>query len=185
MNTGIIASRYADALLKYVKETGEGETVYEQAGVLDERLRTVPELSRFLESQTLLQLSGKMNLLEKSLGGETMCASLSRFLKLVLLHDRASYLRYILHYYRMRWRKSQGISPARLVVSAPSHELEERIKAIFKDFTGYRLDLKTDIDPSLIGGFIFEVADRRVDASVSRQLADLKHQFEEKNERVV
>mgnify|MGYP004536773545 CR=1 FL=1 len=185
MNTGIIASRYADALLKYVNETGEGETVYRQAGILNEKLHTVPELSRFLESQTLLQLSGKMNLLEKSLGDETMCTSLSRFLKLVMIHDRIQYLRYILHYYRMRWRKSQGVSPATLVVSAPSPELEDRIKAMFSDFTGYKLDLKTVVNPSLIGGFIFEVADRRVDASVARQLADLRRQFEEKNERVV
>ena len=31
MNTGIIASRYADALLKYVKETGEGQVVYNRS----------------------------------------------------------------------------------------------------------------------------------------------------------
>lgn len=185
MNTGIIASRYADALLKYVKETGEGETVYRQAGLLDNALRTVPELSRFLDSPVLLQASGKIALIHKALGEEKIAPSLEKFLRLVIRQDRIPYLRYILHYFRMRWCSSIGVSPARLVVSAPSEELESRIKAIFKDFTGRRLDLQTVVDPSIIGGFIFEVADRRIDASVSRQLAELRRQFIEKNARIV
>ena len=185
MNTGIIASRYADALLKYVKETGEGVAVYRQAEILDRALRQSSELQRLLESPALSQTSGKMKLLEKALGEETMCGSFARFLKLVIMHDRIPYLRYILHYYRMRWLRSQGICPAKLVVSAPSAGLEERIKTMFNDFTGESLDLKTSVNPALIGGFIFEVGDRRVDASVARQLSDLKNRLSEKNGRVV
>ena len=40
-------------------------------------------------------------------------------------------------------------------------------------------------DPSIIGGFIFEVADKRIDASISRQLEELRREFIEKNGRVV
>lgn len=176
MNTGIIASRYADALLKYVKETGEGEVVCRQTEILEEALRTSPELVRFLESPALLQ---------KALGEEKMTASLEKFLLLVIRQDRIPYLRYILHYFRMRWYESIGVSPAKLVVSTPSPGLEERIKGIFNDFTGRKLELKTSVDPSIIGGFIFEVADKRIDASISRQLEELRREFIEKNGRVV
>ena len=176
MNTGIIASRYADALLKYVKETGEGEVVCRQTEILEEALRTSPELVRFLESPALLQ---------KALGEEKTTASLEKFLLLVIRQDRIPYLRYILHYFRMRWCESIGVSPAKLVVSTPSPELEERIKGIFNDFTGRKLELKTSVDPSIIGGFIFEVADKRIDASISRQLEELRREFIEKNGRVV
>lgn len=176
MNTGIIASRYADALLKYVKETGEGEVVCRQTEILEEALRTSPELVRFLESPALLQ---------KALGEEKMTASLEKFLLLVIRQDRIPYLRYILHYFRMRWYESIGVSPAKLVVSTSSPGLEERIKGIFNDFTGRKLELKTSVDPSIIGGFIFEVADKRIDASISRQLEELRREFIEKNGRVV
>ena len=176
MNTGIIASRYADALLKYVKETGEGEVVCRQTEILEDALRTSPELVRFLESPALLQ---------KALGEEKMTASLEKFLLLVIRQDRIPYLRYILHYFRMRWCESIGVSPAKLVVSTPSPGLEERIKGIFNDFTGRKLELKTSVDPSIIGGFIFEVADKRIDASISRQLEELRREFIEKNGRVV
>ena len=176
MNTGIIASRYADALLKYVKETGEGEVVCRQTEILEDALRTSPELVRFLESPALLQ---------KALGEEKMTASLEKFLLLVIRQDRIPYLRYILHYFRMRWYESIGVSPAKLVVSTPSPGLEERIKGIFNDFTGRKLELKTSVDPSIIGGFIFEVADKRIDASISRQLEELRREFIEKNGRIV
>lgn len=176
MNTGIIASRYADALLKYVKETGEGEVVCRQTEILEEALRTSP---------ALLQATAKVALLQKALGEEKMAASLEKFLLLVIRQDRIPYLRYILHYFRMRWCESIGVSPAKLVVSTPSPGLEERIKGIFNDFTGRKLELKTSVDPSIIGGFIFEVADKRIDASISRQLEELRREFIEKNGRVV
>ncbi len=185
MNTGIIASRYADALLKYVKETGEGEIVYKQAEILENAMRSIPELVRFLESQTLFNTSGKLALVQKVLGEDKLCESLSRFLKLVISHDRVVYLPYILHYYRERWCSVQGVSLAKLTVSAPSQELEKRICAMFKDYTGKRLELKTTVDPDLIGGFVFEVADRRIDASISRQMAELKRQFISGNDRLV
>ena len=178
MNTGIIASRYADALLKYVKETGEGEVVCRQTEILEDALRTSPELVRFLESPALLQATAKVALLQKALGEEKMTASLEKFLLLVIRQDRIPYLRYILHYFRMRWCESIGVSPAKLVVSTPSPGLEERIK-------GRKLELKTSVDPSIIGGFIFEVADKRIDASISRQLEELRREFIEKNGRVV
>ena len=124
-------------------------------------------------------------LLQKALGEEKMTASLEKFLLLVIRQDRIPYLRYILHYFRMRWCESIGVSPAKLVVSTPSPGLEERIKGIFNDFTGRKLELKTSVDPSIIGGFIFEVADKRIDASISRQLEELRREFIEKNGRVV
>ena len=65
MNTGIIASRYADALLKYVKETGEGEVVCRQTEILEDELRTSPELVRFLESPALLQATAKVAIVKK------------------------------------------------------------------------------------------------------------------------
>lgn len=57
MNTGIIASRYADALLKYVGETGEGQVVYKQACTLADALAASVKLERLVESKTLLSSS--------------------------------------------------------------------------------------------------------------------------------
>ena len=82
MNTGIIASRYADALLKYVEETGEGQVVYKQACTLADALAASVKLERLVESKTLLSSSKKIELMSKALGEEPMCQSLVRFLAL-------------------------------------------------------------------------------------------------------
>ena len=84
MNTGIIASRYADALLKYVEETGDGQVVYRQACTLAGALSASGEFERLVESKTLLTSSGKVELMSKALGNEDMCPSLSKFLELVI-----------------------------------------------------------------------------------------------------
>lgn len=183
MNTGIIASRYADALLKYVEETGEGQVVYRQACTLADALAASVKLERLVESKTLLSSSEKIGLMSKALGEEQMCQSLARFLRLVISQDRESYLRYILHYFRERWLSAQGVSHAKLVVSMPSPEIERKICEMFRNLTGLQLELTVSVDPSIIGGFVFEVADKRIDASVSRQLEDLRRRFIEQNNR--
>ena len=185
MNTGIIASRYADALLKYVDKTGEGEIVYKQAGILDETFRSRPDIMRYLAIPILITDSGKISLMEKIVGYGQMAPSLKKFLLLIISHDRIEYIRYILYYFRKRYCKMLGISHAKLVVSVPSPELEHRLKTMFENFTGNKLDLTTNVDPAIIGGFVFEVDDKKIDASVSRQLEELRHQFIEKNARLV
>lgn len=46
MNTGIIATRYATALLKLVEETGSGEAVAAQVQVIEKALDEVPDFRR-------------------------------------------------------------------------------------------------------------------------------------------
>ena len=46
MNTGIIATRYATALLKLVEETGSGETVAAQVQAIEKALDEVPDFRR-------------------------------------------------------------------------------------------------------------------------------------------
>ena len=47
------------------------------------------------------------------------------------------------------------------------------------------MELETVIDPSIEGGFIFDVNDYRLDASVATQLKRVKQQFIDKNRRIV
>ena len=48
MNQGVIAARYAKALLKYVLETGNGDIVYSQACMLVDKMYEVPKLEDYV-----------------------------------------------------------------------------------------------------------------------------------------
>ena len=45
--------------------------------------------------------------------------------------------------------------------------------------------MEAEVDPSLIGGFTLSVDDKLLDASVSRQLEEIRRQLMEKNKRIV
>ena len=62
MNAGIVASRYAKALLKFVLETGNGDKVYAQAGVLALRMHIYFYSYQFQYSSSALSHSSKLSL---------------------------------------------------------------------------------------------------------------------------
>ena len=48
MNIGIIASRYAKSLLKYVQESGAGERVYSQVTLLVRVMEALPQMKLYI-----------------------------------------------------------------------------------------------------------------------------------------
>lgn len=189
MNTGIIASRYAEALLKLVGETGGGETVIVQVQRLREALDSVPDLRRALVDTAVVSRDQKVSLLEASLpGGETLCPELRKFVNLLVRNGRICDIRLIFNTYETLWYKSRNIVRGTLSVpeySEKTADLESKLRKLVESKTGSKLLLTTEVDPSLIGGFVFEVEDRLLDASVSHQLELIKRQFIEKNRRIV
>ena len=51
--------------------------------------------------------------------------------------------------------------------------------------TGDEVIIEVDVDPSIIGGFVFDIDDYLVDASVKRQLDVIREQFIERNIRII
>lgn len=206
MNTGIIATRYATALLKLVEETGSGELVAAQVQVIEKALDEVPDFRRAVDDPAVAAVQ-KISLFEASLK-DSMAQELHKFLELLIRNGRIGDVRLVLTTFVTEYYRSRHIKRARLVVADPAlldHEptpsdpvpvegplrqaqrpaLESRLRDLVEKQTGCRLILKTEVNPSLIGGFVFEVEDTVLDASVSRQLDFIRRQFIEKNRRIV
>ena len=47
-----------------------------------------------------------------------------------------------------------------------------------------QVDFKTEVDPGLIGGFILQVEDKRLDASIATQLRTIRKEWEEQNRKI-
>lgn len=188
MNTGIIASRYATALLKLVDETGSEETVAAQVQALEKALDEVPDFRRALDDPAV-PAARKISLAEASLEGP-MAPDLCKFLELLIRNGRIGDIRLVLMAFITEYYRSRHILRATLAVADPAlleagASLESRLRDLVKEKTGCGLILKTEVNPSLIGGFVFEVEDTVLDASVSRQLDVIRRQFIEKNRRIV
>lgn len=199
MNTGIIATRYATALLKLVEETGSGELVAAQVQVIEKALDEVPEFRRAVDDPAV-SVVRKISLFEAALK-DSMAQELHKFLELLIRNGRIGDVRLVLTTFVTEYYRSRHIKRARLVVADPAlldpvpvegslrqaqrPALESRLRDLVEKQTGCRLILKTEVNPSLIGGFVFEVEDTVLDASVSRQLDFIRRQFIEKNRRIV
>lgn len=193
MNTGMIASRYATALLGLVDETGSGEMVLAQAQAILKALVSVPDLRRAMEDRTGVSGESKIALLEtviKGSGKESVLApELRQFAKLLVKNGRIGDIVLILKSFESEYYKSRGLVRGRLILSSPEDslggEIERKLRSLIEEKTGKKLLLTTEIDKSLIGGFKIEVEDKLLDASVSRQLDIIRKRFEEKNRRIV
>ena len=186
MNRSIVIARYATALVKYCRETGQGEVVCSEAETLEQAMATMPELRRLATAaDDVVSPTEKKNLLKTALGNK-MSPELDRFLTLLNENSRMDLVEDILRYFVTLYRQSIGIRKAHLVTATePSERLLQRLKTLVKQKTGDDVIIEVDVDPSIIGGFVFDIDEYLMDASVKHQLDRIRQQFIEKNRRII
>ena len=184
MNAGIIASRYAKALLKFVRETGNGRIVYLQACRLVSSMEKVAQLRDYLENHDEIGLDRKIELMNAALD-EPLSMEMSRFVTLISDRRRMDCLMRILYVFVEEYRRENGIKVGKLTVAVPADELKERMEKAVQDKDGGEVHVEMEVNPQIIGGFIFEMDDKRMDASVEGRIARIRRHLVEKNNRIV
>ena len=184
MNAGIVASRYAKALLKFVQETGNGDKVYAQTGVLALRMQEYRQLRDYIENHPEIDLAKRLQLLEAALG-EPPAMEISRFVSLVITRRRSEFFLRMLLSFLTLYREAQNIKVGRLITALPAEGLKERMEELFRGKTGAEVHLEQKVDPEILGGFVFELDDWRMDASVAGQFRKIKAKLIDNTNRIV
>jgi len=186
MDIGIVSMRYAKALMGYAKSTGTEETLYKKFSMLDRSFREHPDLCMALENPVLTIREKFALICTAAVGDAPVGREFSRFITLVLKNRRESLLRYICLSFLDLYRKSKHIGVGRLITAVPvSREVEEHIRKSAASLLHASMELQNEVDPSIEGGFIFDINDFRLDASIATQLKKVKQQFIDKNRRIV
>lgn len=174
MYTGLIAKRYADALLRFAVSNGEAEAAYTQVNSIAGRLIESPKLRAVLASPVLSEEAKRSAVLGAAAGG--VCRSLEDFISLVLRHGREHYLVYMFHSFLGLYEEQNGIARVSLVTATPvGKEIEEGIQEmVMKRTACSSVRLEKEVDERLIGGFVLRVADKQMDASVAARLEKLR-----------
>ncbi len=186
MNRSIVITRYATALVKYAQESGKGATVCSEAETLGRTLHAQPDLRRMVAAaDDVVSPAEKEKLLKSALGNQ-VSAELGRFLSLLNQNGRMPLVEDILRVFVDAYHHSTGIVKAHLTtVSEPSDRLLQRLKDLVKQKTGDDVIIDVEVDPSIVGGFVFDIETYMMDASVKRQLELIREQFIEKNRRII
>lgn len=186
MDIGIIATRYAKALMQFAVDSGQEEQIYHQVSCLSQQLERYKELREALENP-ILSLREKYQLLCNASSAEGKVShEYSRFLTLVLHNKREPFLRFICLSFLNLYKQAHHIGVGRLTTATPiSPEMAERIRQAASTITHSTIELATEVNPAIEGGFVFDINDYRLDASVATQLKRVKQQFIDKNRRIV
>lgn len=186
MNRAIVITRYAGALVRFVRENGQGDPVCQEAEALLKALQTVPDLARMVEAAPdVVSGEEKKNLLQTALGAP-LSPEMDRFLSLLIRNGRMELVPDILRDFVSLYRRSIGVRKAHLTaVAPPSDHLLQSLKALVKSKTGDDVVIEVDVDPALVGGFVLDLDAYLLDASIKRQLDLIREQFIERNRRII
>ena len=183
MNTGVVSKRYAKALLDFAMARGNEEKIYKEVETLAGHFANVPDLKRTIENPVLTR-KAKLDLLIEASGGN-VSEEMKRFLKLVIDGKREKFLHFMTWSFIDQYRERKHILMGKLTTAVEAPELVKHLEKLGSLKTDSNVVIKSNIDPSIIGGYIMEIDGYRLDASVANQLRNIRRQFIDKNRRIV
>lgn len=168
-----LSVRYATALFKLASEKGLLNEFLEQATFLREMLQS-EEYKRII-AHPAISATEKRNILRDAFEGK-IHDELLGFLHLVISKNRESFLVPGLTAFIDMVERFNGNTTATVVSAAA---LDEKQLATLKDMLSKKLnkrvELVSNVDPSVIGGLYIHVDGYLLDNTVKKRLLDMKH----------
>lgn len=184
MNEGLISKRYAKALYYHAADLGEETLLHHRMQILEGVLRKMPELRESLRSP-MITPEDKLGLLRNATGKEPEQSYLD-FIALVVSNHRTDTLFMITLSYQQFYRQKKNISVVRLTSARKmSTKALDRIRHLTEQQTHGKVEFSNRIDPSIDGGFIFQLNDYRIDASVKGQLNQISRRLAQINKSIM
>ncbi len=172
----LAAERYARALFMVARRRGEIFEALEDLKHLLALVREDPRLDAYLASP-LVPLARKRALLKSALTSRVL-ASVASFMDLLLRKKRLGLFPAAVDEYEKQVRTWQGLQAAEAVSAVPlTNDERKRLHARLERATGLTIELKTRVDPALVGGLYVRIGDRVMDRSVKGLLQSLQDRF--------
>jgi|SRR6185312_11393297 len=173
-----LAGRYAKSLLDLAVEKDQLEPVFQDMTVMNSLIKASPEFERVLKSPVIK--GDKKEKIIAALTKDRQGVISSSFIRLLIKKGREFYLPEIITAFIKQYKDYKGIHIVSLTTAIP---LTDDVKSVIVDKISEsahlkQVELKTRVNPDIIGGFIIEVDGRLIDASILYDLNAIKKQFE-------
>ena len=133
MNTGLIASRYAKALLLYALEEHVEETVYHEMTNVLNSFRQLPQIRSVL-GNPVTKNADKVKLMLQMCGGTTPSKAYERFVHTLIDNSREELLMECSRQYIEQYREKKHIYVVRLTTATESDQMTvDRIRPVVPD----------------------------------------------------
>lgn len=173
-----LAGRYAKSLIDLANERNELEAVYADMQYLQAVCKQSSEFVSLLKSP-VISIALKSKAIEAVTKGN-ISELTAAFNQLLISKNREFYVPEIVDAFIDQYNTIKGIHKVKLTTAIPvSDEVKNAIvDKIKRDTTIGTIELETKVREELIGGFVLEFDNNLVDASVLRDLRDVKAQFD-------
>jgi len=172
-----LAGRYAKSLMDLAIEKGQLDAVYKDMLFLQDICNNSRELVTVLKSP-VIKAEKKEKILD-AITKDKIGIITATFNKLLTKKGREFYLPEIITAFIQQFKDHKGIYIVKLTTAMPvSEELKKAIVNKIKADTSMQLvELNTEVKEDIIGGFILEVGNQMVDASIAYDLNNVRKQF--------
>ena len=177
MSVTRISSRYAKSLIDLAQEQNKLERVLEDVKAFQQATEQ-RDFSLMLKSP-IVNPDKKGTILKEIFSGKFDEMTMA-FINIVLRKGREGYLPDIAKSFIEQYRAIKHITTVKVTTATPL--TEAGLAAIKQQLqnsneTEANIEIETEVNPDLIGGFVIEFGDKLYDASVAHKLSQLKKEF--------
>jgi F-type H+-transporting ATPase subunit delta len=172
-----LAARYAKSLIDLSTEKGQLDVVYNDMKFLQVACKQSKQLVSVLRSPVIN--SDKKDAILSALTKAKVSEITFGFNKLLVRKNREENLPEIAEAFIEQYNAIKGIHKVKLTTAQPlSNETTQALTSKIKGETDLQnIELETAVNEALIGGFVLQFDNKLIDASIARDLRDIKKQF--------
>ena len=168
--------RYAKALFQLAVEQDTLEQSYQDMVLLDAACTENKELLLLLKSP-IVKTDKKLKILEEIFGTKINKVIMS-FINIITTKKREGLLALMASSFIALYKKHNKIGTATVISATPLDKaLRAEMISFIKKNGDKNVELTEKIDESIIGGAIIRMGDKQLDASVSREISELRQLF--------
>lgn len=177
MLTSKVAKRYAQGLLDFSKESGITASVFSEMKDVVKIMNDSKELQNFFASPII---DGKKKISIASEIFKDFSPVSKNIISLVIKQGRETHLKDIAQEFINKVEDMDGVQ--RVTLTSATQLSQTNIDEILKTSklvnADAKYDLKININPEILGGYVLRVGDQQVDASVRSKLNHIKKEFQ-------
>jgi F-type H+-transporting ATPase subunit delta len=173
-----LATRYAKSLIDISNEKGELEKVFADMQWIQSVSKSNRDFVNLLRSP-VINPDTKKKVIDAVTAGKLSTIT-TAFIALLVKKGRESNLPEIATAFISQYKVQNKIHTIKLTTSQPASEaVKQAIIAQVKLSSGFdNIELEEKVDKDIIGGFVLQMGDKLIDASVAYDLKAIARQFE-------
>ena len=176
MSESRIAARYAKSLIDLSSEVGETDKIAEDMELFRAVCSDVRDL-RLMLASPIIPHGKKLEVIKTVFAGKVSELSLT-FFTLITKKHRENNLLAIAEQFLVQFNRLKGISKGTVTTAFPiDDELRTAFKSVVRQISGNTPELVEKVEPNLVGGYVLQVGDKRLDNSIESKLNELRLAF--------